>query len=51
MVMSEHVRMELRGSADLLKEDIAKDSANYRNDGCYATGKEIRIGAENVVTE
>jgi len=39
------------GRADLLKEDITKDSANYRSDGCYATGKEIRIGAEKVVIE
>jgi hypothetical protein len=40
----------VRGT-DLLKEDVTKDGTNYRKDGCYATGKEIRIGAEKVVTE
>ncbi len=36
---------------DLLKKDVTKDSTSQTDDGCYATGKEIRIGAEKVVIE
>jgi hypothetical protein len=48
---SEQRKGEAVRRADLLKEDVTKDGTGYRNDGCYATGKKIRIGAEKVVTE